>query len=132
MKDLDAVDRALVAEMGAQIPDSAWRVVEVTETHRVSQAVVELRGKSIPIQRRELLGDEELQKINNHLYETSDRFSQREVGAMGTPVANIPMSMVFNPKTEIADKLRSGDRDHLTWWLNQEENRPFRTHKGKL
>lgn len=118
-------------EIGKAIPDSAWRVVEVTDTHIVSEAWLDGEGKT-KIRKRELIGDEELQEINRHLYETSGRFSQRSLGAIGTPVANVPLSLIYNPATEIAARIRAGDREHLRWWLNSEAARPFRSHKGRL
>lgn len=124
-------NRQRLEDIGNSLPESAWRVVERTPTHIVSEAVLDSEGKT-KIQRRQLIGDEELQAVNKHLYDTSGRFSEREVGAIGTPVANIPLSMIYSPQTEIAKKMREGDRDHLKWWLNREENQPFRTHKGKL
>lgn len=118
-------------EIGAALPESAWTVVEVTDTHIVSEAWLDGEGKT-KIQRRQLIGDEELQAINKHLYETSGRFSERSAGAIGTPVANIPLSLLYSDQTEIAKRIRQGDREHLRWFLNSEAARPFRTHKGKL
>lgn len=117
--------------IGEALPDSAWKLVEVTHTHRVWEAWLDSEGKT-KIQKRELIGDEELQKINRHLYETSGRFAARSIGALGTPVANVPLSMIYSPKTDIAKKMREGDKDHLRWWLNRDENQPFRSHKGKI
>jgi hypothetical protein len=117
--------------IGKSLPANAWKLIEVTDTHRVWEAILDSEGKT-KIRKREMIGDEELQKINRHLYETSSTFSKREVGAIGTPVANIPLSMVYSPQTNIAQKIREGDRDHLRWWLSREENLPFRTQKGKL
>lgn len=115
-------------QIGAALPESAWKVVEVTDTHITSEATVDIGT----IRRRQLIGDDELLEWNKHCFETSGRFSQREAGAIGTPVANVPLSMIYSPQTNIAKKLREGDRDHLRWWLNSENARPFRTHKGKL
>jgi hypothetical protein len=118
-------------EIGAALPESEWKVTEITDTHIVSEAWLDSEGRT-KIQRRQLIGDEELQAINRHLYETSGRFSQRSAGAIGTPVANIPLSVLYNDKSEIAKRIRAGDREHLRWWLNSEAARPFRTHKGRL
>lgn len=118
-------------QIGEALPESAWTVVEVTDTHIVSEAWLDSEGKT-KIQRRQLIGDEELQKINRHLYDTSGRFSQRSAGAIGTPVANIPLSVFYSPKNEIVSHIRRGDREHLRWYLNSEAARPFRTHKGRL
>jgi len=128
----DTVTQALIAEIGAQVPESRWRVVERTDTDIVSEADIEVKGKTVTIRRRQMIGDEELQAINKHLYDTSGRFSQRSAGEIGTPVANIPLSIVFDPRHGIAENMKKGNRDHLRWWLNREENQPFRSHKGKL
>lgn len=118
-------------EIGQSIPESAWKVVEVTDTHVVSEAWLDSEGKT-KIRRRQLIGDEELQAINRHLYDTSSTFSKRSMGAIGTPVANIPLSLLYSKQTEIAERIRGGDREHLRWWLNSEAARPFRTQKGRL
>lgn len=122
---------ARLDDIGAALPESAWRVIERTPTHIVSEAILDSDGKT-RIQRRQLIGDEELQAINKHLYETSTTFSKREAGALGTPVANIPLSMIYSPQTRIAEKMREGDREHLRWWLDRPENQPFRSFKGHL
>lgn len=115
-------------QIGEALPESAWRFVENTGTHIVQEADL---GNGTRIQRRMLIGDEDLQAINRHLYDTSGRFSQREMGAIGTPVANVPLSVLYSD-SEIARKIREGDREHLKWWLNSEAAKPFRTHKGKI
>lgn len=118
----------LAKEIGEALPESAWRFVENTGTHIVQEADL---GNGTRIQRRMLIGDEDLQAINKHLYDTSGRFSQREAGAIGTPIANVPMSVLYG-HSEVARKIRVGDREHLKWWLNSEAAKPFRTHKGKV
>lgn len=118
----------LAKDIGEALPESAWRFVANTGTHIVQEADL---GNGVRIQRRQLIGDEDLQEINRHLFDTSGRFSQREAGAIGTPVANIPLSVLYG-HSEIAKRMRAGDREHLTWWLNSEDAKPFRTHKGKV
>lgn len=118
-------------QIGEALPESAWTVTEITDTHILSEAWLDSEGKT-KIQRRQLIGDEELQAINRHLYDTSGRFSQRSAGAIGTPVANIPLSVLYSPKNEIISHIRSGEREHLRWWLNSQDARPFRTHRGRL
>ncbi len=129
---LDEVDKALLQQIGDALPDSAWVEVERTQDYVVSAAEVEVKGRKITLQRRQFLGEEELIKVNKHLFETSSSFAKRDAGAMGTPVAQIPLSMLYSPKTGIIDNLKKGNRDHLKWWLNRPENQPFRTQKGNL
>ena len=116
-------------EIGNRLPASAWRLVEETEGRRTYEAWLDKEGNT-RIQRHETIGDEELVAWNQHLYDTSGRFSQREAGAIGTPVANIPMTKFFDDSTELAKRIR--DRDYMKWWLNSEAARPYRTQKGKI
>lgn len=45
------------------------------------------------------------------------------------PVGSIPLNKLY---ADIVPKMRAGDKDHLKWWLNRDENLPFRTREGKL
>ena len=114
--------------IGESIPDSAWTYAPElsNESVRVYWAWAD-NEKTTRVLKKELIGDEELQEWNRHCRDTSSTFSKRSIGAAGTPVANIPMSMIFNPETGIAENIRKGNRDHLRWWLNRDESIPFRS-----
>lgn len=86
--------------------------------------------------RTEFLADEELQKLNTE--ERNSRDGKRWSAGAGSEkggnvplirVGRIPMNKLL---MEIAPKMREGDKDHLKWWLNREQNAPFRTRSGKL
>lgn len=112
------------------IPDGDWHVVEVTDDYIRSEAWLDT-DKTTKVQRTQYLADDLLQRANAQEYEDSEglRFADRDVGALGTMVARVPLNVFFD---QLGDGVRSGDRDHLDWWLNQEANKPFRTFKGKI
>lgn len=113
-------------EIGKRIPESAWVTYEVGEDYRLQRAWL---TEDTYIRRIQYLADDLLQKANKQEYDESRRFADREIGAIGTPVARVPLNVWFS---ELAEHHKRGDRDHLTHWLNSERARPFRTQKGRL
>lgn len=73
--------------------------------------------------RTEYLADEELQEENRQLFNASEtkRFGD------GRVIARVPMNKLFQ---EFAG--RWTDEDYTKWWLNRDQNRPFRTFRGKV
>lgn len=116
-----------VQEALERLPDSAWTPVHVTEDYVISETVIDVGGKMTIAQRTQYLADELLQKANRQEYQDSHGKRWGD----GKVVARIPMNVIFG-QSEIAAKLREGDRDHLSWWLDQETNRPFRTFRGRI
>jgi hypothetical protein len=43
--------------------------------------------------------------------------------------ARIPLNKLY---AEIVPRMKQGDEEHLKWWLNRDENQPFRTKSGRL
>ena len=76
----------------------------------------------------EVIGDDELIELNRQ--EFNDSLTQRfKDDAVGTKVASIPLNIFYR---DIAPRLQEGDRDYTKWWLNHDDNRPFRTFRGKF
>jgi len=75
------------------------------------------------VERCEYLEDETLVAQNKQSFDDSHgkRFGD------GRVIASVPMHKFMR---ECGDKL--GDEDHTKWWLNHEDNRPFRTFRGKV
>ncbi len=48
---------------------------------------------------------------------------------IGTKVASIPLNVFYR---DFASRLKEGDDDFTRWWLNREQNRPYRTFRGNL
>ncbi len=55
--------------------------------------------------------------------------SQSQRFGDGKVVARVPLNKYFK---EIAPRLQEGDLDYTKWWLNHEDNRPFRNFRGKF
>ncbi len=115
-----------VEEALARLPDSAWTIFKTGPDHVTSVAMMDVNGVATKFLRTQYIADELLQKANTQEYNDSEGKKWKD----GRVVARLPMNMIF--QTEIAQKLREGDRDHLTYWLNKEENKPFRTFRGKV
>lgn len=115
-----------------------WQVVEVTPEYRrsVGRGTHPVTGIPIEVMRTEFLADAELQKLNAE--ERNARDSKPWSSGVGSDkggniplirVGRIPLNKLFS---ELAPKMREGDKDHLKWWLNRDENQPFRTKSGNL
>lgn len=48
---------------------------------------------------------------------------------VGTRVASIPLNVYYR---DIAPRMKDGDRDFMRWFLNHDQNRPYRTFRGKV
>lgn len=115
-----------------------WQVVEVTPTYRrsVGHGTHPVSGVPIEVMRTEFLEDEPLQALNTE--ERNARDTKRWSSGAGSEkggnvpmvrVARIPLNKLY---ADIAPRLKQGDEDHLRWWLQREENQPFRTKSGRL
>lgn len=102
-----------------------WEVFEVTPEYRRSRLWID-DGQYI--QRTEFLAEETLVEDNRRLFNESEtkRFGDGKI------VARIPLNVLYGSEHEIAKKLKEGDHDHLKWFLNRDEARPWRTFRGKI
>lgn len=107
------------------LPDSAWTPFEASDDYVRSYAMIDLAGNQVRVERTQYLADDLLQRANTQERNESDG---RRWGD-GKVVARVPLNKWF---AELRDKVKEGDRDHMSWWLNKEENRPFRTFRGKV
>lgn len=116
------------------IPDDAWELVEVTEDFVRHRAVLERHadGTVMYVQKTVPRGLAGLLEANKREFADSHgkRFSDKS--AIGTKIASTPLNVLFDPTNQIAEKLKQGDKDHLKYWLNSDDARPFRTFRGKV
>ena len=49
--------------------------------------------------------------------------------AIGTKVASIPLNVFYR---DFAERLKDGDSDFIKHWLNSDNNRPYRTFRGRI
>ena len=118
--------------------DYDWEVVEVTPEYRRSMAVhsYDPFGKPVYIERTESLVAPAL--LEQNAQERNETDGTRWSSGMGSEkggniplikVASMPLNVFF---AEIAPRQAAGDRDFLRWFLNRDENAPFRTRRGKI
>lgn len=112
------------------ISDDAWELVEVTEDFVRHRAPMErfADGNVLYVYRTTPRGLTGLLEDNRRLLNDSDgqKFGDGKI------VGRIPLNVLFDPKSQLAEKLREGDKDHLRWFLNHSENRKWRTFRGNL
>lgn len=111
------------------IRDDAWELVEVTEDFVRHRAPMEryADGNVLYVYRTTPRGLTALLEDNKRSLNDSDgkRFGDGQI------VASIPLNVLFDPKMQIAEKLREGDSDHLKWWLNKRDDaKPFKRFRG--
>lgn len=104
---------------------SDWELFEVTPTMRRYRLWLDENQYII---KTEYIEDEALIEQNKQLYNDSDgkRFGDGKV------VARVPLNMLYSEQTELARRMKEGDPEHLKWWLNRDEARPYRTFKGRI
>lgn len=74
-----------------------------------------------------LVEDELIARNQDSLNESyGKRFSD---DAVGTKVASIPLNVFYR---DFAKRLKEGDSDFVKWWLNNQQNRPYRTFRGRI
>ena len=123
-------------EDAENIPHGVWRLVGQNETMRYWEADVELPGGKLGVIRKgEYLESEALLSLNEQLRNESSE--HRYTAGLGSDkggnmpmvhTASIPLNVYFQ---EIAQRRAAGDKDHLRWWLNQDDNAKFRVTTGQ-
>lgn len=108
----------------SRIPESGWVTVGFSadktrrfDHHtlpdgRIVQRTVNLYETELLEQNRRKLADSEGKRFGD-----------------GRVVASIPMNLFYR---DFAARLKEGDRDFTKWWLNRDENRPWRTFRGTV
>lgn len=107
------------------IPDGAWTLVEAEPHFRRYACKID---DTRTVFKTEYLGNDELIKQNQ-----DDLFdSQTKRFGDGRVVARIPLNVLYDPKTQIIEKLQQGDKDHVKWFLNRPENKMWRSFRGNI
>lgn len=117
-------------EILASLPEEAWiPAPELSGVDYVrSYTVVDIGGVPTEAWRTQYLADDDLQALNKHDFSESEGKRWGD----GKVVARVPLNVLFDPKHQIAEKQKEGDRDHMKWWLDSEAAKPFRTFKGRI
>jgi len=122
----------------ADVQNCSWTLVEVADGYRryEGHGTHPVSGVPITVMKTEFLEEDNLVKLNAE--ERVSRDAKPWSAGLGSEKAgNVPMVRVGRIPlnkffAELAARKTAGDKDHLKWWLNREENAPFRTRSGKL
>lgn len=115
-------------ELLAALPEESWTPFEWGDDYVRSVTYLDIGGVMTEAWRTQYLADDLLQKANTEEYNDSETKRWGD----GRVVARVPLNVLYDPKNQLIEKMREGDRDHMKWWLNNPDNTPFRTFKGKV
>jgi hypothetical protein len=102
-----------------------WELYEVTPGYRRWIAPID---DTRYVMKTEFLEDDSfIQENQRDLHD-----SQGKSFGDGKIVARIPLNVLYSSQSQIMEKLREGDKDHMKWFLNSESARPFRCFRGKV
>jgi len=113
----------------SRIPDDQWEFDGVSEDGLRRHYVHWIdRSKGLGFRKTENIVEEQLLASNRESLNDSygKRFSD---DAIGTKVASIPLNIFYR---DFASRLKEGDSDFIKHWLNSEQNRPYRTFRGRV
>jgi hypothetical protein len=113
----------------SRIPDHAWEY-EGTSSDGLRRHYVHWidKAKGLGFRKTENVVEDELLKFNKESLDMSQgqRFSD---DVIGTKMASIPLNIFYR---DLAPRLKEGDKDFVKWFLNHEDNRPYRTFRGRV
>ena len=122
----------------ADVQNCKWTLVETGDGFRryTGRGTHPVSGVPIEVMKTEFIEEDNLLRLNAE--ERNSRGSKRWGSGMGSDkggnvpmvrVGRIPLNKMFS---EIAPRMKEGDKDFLKWWLSRDENQPFRTREGNL
>lgn len=110
----------------SRIPDDQWEYEgQSSDGLRVHYIHWVDRERGIFFRKTENLAEPALLEENKRLLDESQtkRFGD------GRVVGRVPLNVFYR---DFAGRLKDGDQDFMRWWLNHDQNRPYRTFRGKV
>lgn len=110
----------------SRIPDDQWTFEGVSSDGLRRHYVYWVdKANGVGFRKTENLVEEDLLAHNRERLNDSQgqRFGDGKV------VASVPLNVFYR---DFASRLREGDTDFMRWWLNNDENKPYRTFRGKV
>lgn len=114
-----------------------WQLAEQTEDYRryIGHGTHPVTGVPITVQKTEFLSEAAL--LDRNAAERNDTDNTRWTQGSGSDrngvplvkVASVPLNKFY---ADVAPHLKDGDKDFLPWFLERDQNQPFRTRRGKL
>lgn len=113
----------------SRIPDDQWTFEGMSQDGLRRHYIHWIdRENGLGFRKTENVVDDELLALNRESLNDSygKRFSD---DAIGTRMASIPLNVFYR---DFASRLKEGDTDFIKWWLNRDQNRPYRTFRGTV
>ena len=110
----------------SKIPDELWEFDGVSSDGLRRHYVYWVdKANGVGFRKTENLHEESILERNREKFNESatQRFGDGKV------VASIPMNVFYR---DFAKRLKEGDDDFMKWWLNNGNNRPYRTFRGRV
>lgn len=110
----------------SRIPDNLWEFEGVSSDGLRRHYVYWVdKANGVGFRKTENLVEEDLLAHNRERLNDSQgqRFGDGKV------VASVPLNVFYR---DFASRLREGDTDFMRWWLNNDDNKPYRTFRGKV
>jgi hypothetical protein len=110
----------------ARIPDHLWEFEGCSDDGLRRHYLCHIDG--YVFRKTENLVESELLARNQD--DLNDSYGKRfRDDAVGTRMASVPLNVFYR---DLAPRLKDGDEDYVKWFLNNEQNRPYRTFRGKV
>lgn len=110
----------------ARIPDHLWEFEGVSSDGLRRHYVYWVdRANGTGFRKTENIVSEDLLAVNKQRFDDS----QTERFGDGKIIASVPLNVFYR---DFAKRLKEGDEDFTKYWLNHEQNRPFRTFRGRV
>lgn len=110
----------------SRIPDEQWEFEGLSQDglrrHYVHWVDKE---NGVGFRKTENLVEEQLLARNSESLNAShgQRFGDGKI------IASVPLNIFYR---DFAKRLKDGDDDFAKWWLNNDQNRPYRTFRGRV
>lgn len=113
----------------SRIPDDQWTFEGFSQDGLRRHYVYWIdKENGLGFRKTENLTEDSLLKFNQESLNMS--YGQRfRDDAIGTKMASVPLNIFYR---DIAPRMKDGDSDFMKWWLNSDQNRPYRTFRGRV
>lgn len=113
----------------SRIPDDQWEFESVSSDGLRRHYVYWVdKANGVGFRKTENVVEDQLLAHNRE--SLNDSYGKRfKDDAIGTKMASIPLNIFYR---DFAKRLKDGDSDFVKWWLNNDQNRPYRTFRGRV
>jgi hypothetical protein len=110
----------------SRIPDELWEFDGMSSDGLRRHYVHWIdKANGLGFRKTENLAEDNMLAVNKQQFD--DSFGQRF--GEWQKVASTPLNVFYR---DFAKRLKEGDEDFTKWWLNHEQNRPYRTFRGRI